>query len=48
MGCQKVITKTVVDKQADYVLALKENQSELLEEVVDKLQFIKQMIFSTN
>ena len=41
MGCQKAIAKTIVDKQADYILALKENQSELLEEVVDEFRFYK-------
>ena len=41
MGCQKAIAKTIVDKQVDYILALKENQSELLEEVVDEFRFYK-------
>ena len=29
MGCQKSISKKIIDKQADYVLAVKENQKEL-------------------
>jgi predicted transposase YbfD/YdcC len=29
LGCQKEIAKTIVDKNADYLLALKENQPEL-------------------
>jgi len=33
MGCQKQIAARIIDQQADYVLALKENQEELLEEV---------------
>jgi len=33
MGCQKEIAKTITDKQGDYVLALKGNQSSLLEDV---------------
>ena len=33
MGCQKAIAKQIVDKKADYVLALKGNQSTLHEEV---------------
>ncbi len=33
MGCQREIAQTVVDKRADYVLALKGNQSTLREDV---------------
>lgn len=33
MGCQKKIAAHIIDEQADYVLALKANQEELLEEV---------------
>lgn len=33
MGCQKEIAAKIIDQQADYVLALKANQEELLEEV---------------
>lgn len=33
MGCQKEITKKIRDKEADYILAVKENQKELLEQV---------------
>lgn len=33
MGCQKAIAKTIVDKGADYVLALKGNQDKLHREV---------------
>lgn len=39
MGCQKKIAKTIVDQKADYVLSLKENQPELLEQVVDEFRF---------
>lgn len=39
MGCQKKIAKCIVDKKADYVLALKENQPDLLEEVIDEFRF---------
>jgi predicted transposase YbfD/YdcC len=39
MGCQKKIAKTIIDRKSDYVLALKENQPELLEEVVDEFRF---------
>ena len=33
MGCQRGIAKTIVDKRADYVLALKGNQSALREDI---------------
>jgi len=33
MGCQKNIAKLIIDKEADYVLALKENQSKLHDNV---------------
>jgi predicted transposase YbfD/YdcC len=39
MGCQKKIAKCIVDKKADYVFGLKENQADLLEEVVDEFRF---------
>lgn len=35
IGCQKEIARQIVDQQADYVLALKENQGKLYQEVVD-------------
>lgn len=34
IGCQKEIAKTIVEQEADYVLALKENQGHLYEDVV--------------
>jgi len=33
MGCQKKIAKKIISRKADYILAVKENQEELLEEV---------------
>ena len=41
MGCQKKIAKAIIDKKADYVLSLKENQPDLLEEVIDEFRFSK-------
>ena len=35
MGCQKEIAKAIVDKSADYVLSLKQNQGNLYEDVKD-------------
>lgn len=34
MGCQKEIAKTIIEQEAEYVLALKENQGHLYEDVV--------------
>jgi predicted transposase YbfD/YdcC len=34
MGCQTAIARTIIDREADYVLALKENQETLYREVV--------------
>jgi predicted transposase YbfD/YdcC len=34
MGCQTAIARTIIDREADYVLALKENQEALYDEVV--------------
>lgn len=33
MGCQRKIADKIIDKEADYILMVKENQSELLEQV---------------
>lgn len=38
MGCQKAIASQIVAQGADYVLALKENQGQLYEEVVDTFE----------
>ncbi len=35
MGTQREIAKAIVDKKADYVLALKGNQGNLQEEVIE-------------
>jgi len=42
MGCQKTIAKTILDQQADYVLALKENQEHLYQDTVDLFHYIEQ------
>lgn len=41
MGCQRDIAQKIVDKGADYVLALKENQKELFRDVVDSFKYLK-------
>ncbi len=44
MGTQKKIAKTIINKDADYILALKENQKTLFDDVVlffDKMEDMK-------
>ncbi len=38
MGCQKTIAEKIVGKKADYILAVKENQGLLLEEIKDSFR----------
>ena len=40
MGCQKNIAKKIVKKKADYVLAVKENQKELFEDIKDSFRVL--------
>jgi predicted transposase YbfD/YdcC len=40
MGCQRAIASRIIDKKADYILALKENQGTLLEEIKDSFQML--------
>jgi predicted transposase YbfD/YdcC len=40
MGCQRAIAEKIVDKKADYILAVKENQGNLLEEIRDSFQML--------
>ena len=42
MGCQKEIAQTICDQQADYVLALKENQETLYQDTVDLFEHVAQ------
>lgn len=41
MGCQKKIAKTVIECEADYILAVKGNQGSVEESVKDTVRFIK-------
>ena len=41
MGCQKEIASGIIDKGADYILALKGNQGTLLQEVEESFRFIQ-------
>lgn len=40
MGCQRAIAEKIVAKGADYILAVKENQGHLLEEIKDSFQML--------
>lgn len=38
MGCQKSIAKKIINKQADYILAVKANQKELHDDILDSFR----------
>jgi predicted transposase YbfD/YdcC len=40
MGCQRSIAEKIVARNADYILAVKENQGHLLEEIKDSFQML--------
>lgn len=40
MGCQKAIAKKIVDKKADYILSVKENQQLLLDDIQDSFRML--------
>ena len=40
MGCQRAIAEKIVGKKADYILAVKENQGHLLEEIKDSFRML--------
>ena len=46
MGCQKEIASTVIDRGDDYVLALKENQPQLHEEVKEMFSHARRTGFA--
>lgn len=41
MGTQTQIANTIVENNADYILAVKGNQKQLLEDIKDELHFSK-------
>ena len=45
MGCQTDIAQTIIDQQADYVLALKANHGQLYQDVVDWFDWARQSAF---
>lgn len=46
MGCQKEIAKEITEKEADYILALKQNQRQLYDDVTDTFDQLRQSEFS--
>lgn len=45
MGCQKKIAQKIRDKQADYVLAVKDNQGKLHQDIQDWFAYAEQVAF---
>jgi predicted transposase YbfD/YdcC len=41
IGCQRVIASQIADKKADYILAVKENQGHLLDDVKDSFRMLE-------
>jgi len=48
MGCQKEIASAIIEKDADYILAVKGNQAQLLEDIEDEFRFGKNIETSIN
>ena len=48
MGCQTEIASAIIDKDADYVLAVKGNQAQLLEHIQDEFRFGKTIKTTTS
>ena len=48
MGTQTDIAEKIIEYKADYILAVKENQKQLLEEVVDEFRFSKHLEVHTD
>jgi predicted transposase YbfD/YdcC len=48
MGCQTDIADKIVEKDADYILAVKGNQAQLLEEIQDEFKFAKTIDTNTS
>lgn len=45
MGCQEKIAEKIINKEADYVLAVKDNQKQLHEEIIDFFQTARKYNF---
>jgi len=48
MGCQKNIAEKIIENKADYILAVKGNQPQLLENIKDEFRFSKQIKIDIN
>jgi predicted transposase YbfD/YdcC len=48
MGCQKDITKAIIEQKADYLIAVKGNQKELYETIVDVFDLAKNKSYIDN
>jgi len=48
MGTQTNIANKIIENGADYILAVKENQEELLEEIKDEFRFSKDIEINTD
>jgi predicted transposase YbfD/YdcC len=48
MGCQKEIATAIIKKDADYILAVKENQKNLYQNIQDEFRFGKNIAFSSS
>jgi len=48
MGTQKTIAEKIIEKDANYILAVKENQAQLLESIEDEFRFAKQLDINVN
>ena len=48
MGCQEDITETIIKQEADYILAVKENQKQLYQDIEDEFRFGKEIEIHTH
>jgi predicted transposase YbfD/YdcC len=46
MGTQTAIAEKIVEKGADYILAVKENQKQLSQDIIDEFKFCKDAVIS--
>ncbi len=48
MGCQEEIAENIIDKKADYILAVKRNQKQLFEDIEDEFKVAKNIAEDTS
>lgn len=48
MGCQEDIAETIIKQEADYILAVKENQKQLYQDIEDEFRFGKEIEVHTH